>query len=67
MTKVTITLLGGFAVSVDDRPVPESAWQRRSASSLVKLLALAPLRSQHREHPPGSAPLRVRAGGEHGE
>ncbi|NYJ07375.1 ATP-binding protein [Petropleomorpha daqingensis] len=39
---VTVRLLGGFAVAVDGRPVPDDAWRRRSATALVKLLALAP-------------------------
>ena len=46
---VDIRLLGGFSVTVDDRPVPASAWQRRSASALVKLLALQPGRRLRRE------------------
>ncbi|WP_222263160.1 AAA family ATPase [Modestobacter marinus] len=46
---VQISLLGGFSVSVDGREVPGSGWTRRSASSLVKLLALAPGRRLHRE------------------
>ncbi len=41
-TRVHISLLGGFDVTVDDRPVPAGNWRRRSASSLVKLLALQP-------------------------
>src|SRR5262249_17339497 len=44
-----ITLLGGFAVSVDGRPVDPSHWRRRPAASLVKLLALATDRRLHRE------------------
>ncbi len=46
---VEIDLLGGFAVRVDGRPIPDGAWRRRHASSLVKLLALAPRRTMHRE------------------
>jgi DNA-binding SARP family transcriptional activator/tetratricopeptide (TPR) repeat protein len=46
---VEITLLGRFGVVVDGREVPDAAWTRRSASALVKLLALAPGRSLHRE------------------
>lgn len=49
MTAVEINLLGGFEVSVDGRTVADSAWVRRSASSLVKLLALGAGRSLHRE------------------
>jgi DNA-binding SARP family transcriptional activator len=46
---VEIDLMGGFAVRVDGRPVPASEWRRRQAAGLVKLLALAPRRSLHRE------------------
>jgi DNA-binding SARP family transcriptional activator len=46
---VEIDLLGGFAVRVDDRPIPATEWRRRQAASLVKLLALAPRRTLHRE------------------
>jgi DNA-binding SARP family transcriptional activator len=44
-----IDLLGGFAVRVDGRPIPAMEWRRRQAASLVKLLALAPHRTLHRE------------------
>jgi predicted ATPase/DNA-binding SARP family transcriptional activator len=47
--RAEIRLLGGFSVVVDGRPVPDDAWQRRSASALVKLLALQPQRRLHRE------------------
>ena len=46
---VAITLLGGFAVTVDGRAVDPSHWRRRPAANLVKLLALAPDRRLHRE------------------
>ena len=46
---VEIDLLGGFAVRVDGRPIPAMEWRRRHAASLVKLLALAPRRTLHRE------------------
>jgi predicted ATPase/DNA-binding SARP family transcriptional activator len=39
---LTIQLLGGFAVSIGGRPVPDAAWGLQKARSLVKLLALAP-------------------------
>jgi predicted ATPase/DNA-binding SARP family transcriptional activator len=42
-------MLGGFAVSVGDRTVPESAWRLRRGKSLIKLLALAPERRMHRD------------------
>lgn len=46
---VQIDLLGGFAVRVDGRPIPATEWRRRQAASLVKLLALTPRRTLHRE------------------
>ena len=47
--RVEIDLLGGFAVRLDGRPVPSGQWHRRQAAALVKLLALAPRRTLHRE------------------
>jgi len=47
--RVEIDLLGGFAVRVDGRAVPSGEWRRRHAAALVKLLALAPRRTLHRE------------------
>ena len=46
---VDVRLLGGFVVSVDGVAVPESAWSRRHAASLVKLLCLTDGRRLHRE------------------
>jgi DNA-binding SARP family transcriptional activator/tetratricopeptide (TPR) repeat protein len=46
---VTIGLLGSFTVDVDGVRVPQEAWSRRSAASLVKLLALSGRRRLHRE------------------
>lgn len=46
---VRIDLLGGFRVAVDDLDVPPSAWRRRHAAGLVKLLAISPSRRLHRE------------------
>jgi len=46
---VDINLLGGFAVVVDGRAVAAHAWSRRSAATLVKLLALRPGRQLPRE------------------
>ncbi len=46
---VDINLLGGFAVAVDGRAVAAQAWSRRSAATLVKLLALRPARQLARE------------------
>ena len=47
--RVEIDLLGGFAVRVDGRAVPAAGWRRRPPAALVKLLALAPRRTLHRE------------------
>ena len=47
--RVEIDLLGNFAVRVDGRVVPAAYWRRRHAAALVKLLALAPRRTLHRE------------------
>src|SRR3954468_12842252 len=46
---IDIRLLGRFEVVVDGVAVPSNAWQRRAAADLVKLLALAPSRTLHRE------------------
>ncbi len=40
--RLGVTLLGGFAVSVDEREVPGSAWATKRAVQLVVLLAMAP-------------------------
>ncbi len=40
--RVHVRLLGGFDVAVNGRSVPAGSWHRRSAASLVKLLALQP-------------------------
>ena len=45
-----IDLLGGFRVAVDGVTVDEAAWRLRSARGLIKLLALNPDHSSHREH-----------------
>jgi len=47
--RVVIHLLGEFRVIVDGREVERSAWKRRKARSLVKLLALTPRQMLHRE------------------
>ena len=49
LAPLRIRLLGGFAITAGDRPVPEGAWRLRRGKSLVKLLALAPDRHLHRE------------------
>ncbi len=46
---VQITMLGGFSVCVSRAEVPATAWTRRGAATLVKLLALADGRTLHRE------------------
>ena len=46
---IQIRLLGGFEVVVGGRPVDAARWTRRRAAALVKLLALAPARTMHRE------------------
>lgn len=48
-TFLEISLLGGFQVKIDDVPIDEKCWGRRSAKLLVKLLALKPLHAVHRE------------------
>jgi DNA-binding SARP family transcriptional activator/pimeloyl-ACP methyl ester carboxylesterase len=49
VTRVEVRVLGGFEVSVDGRRVSARAWQRRRASELVELLALAPRHRLQRE------------------
>jgi DNA-binding SARP family transcriptional activator len=44
-----LRLLGGFAAWVDDAPVDEGEWRRRKVGRLVKLLALAPGHTLHRD------------------
>lgn len=44
-----IDLLGGFRVAAGGTPVDEAAWRLRKARGLVKLLALTPGHSLHRE------------------
>ncbi len=65
---VDIRMLGAFSVVADCAPVPPEAWSRRSAASLVKLLALSEGRRLHREQvldalwpdlPPDSAVPRL--------
>ena len=46
---VGVRLLGGFAATVDDVAVPDSAWRLKKARELVKLLALARGHRLHRE------------------
>src|SRR3954453_12919454 len=46
---IEIQLMGRFEVVVDGIAVPPTGWQRRAAADLVKLLALAPSRTLHRE------------------
>jgi predicted ATPase/DNA-binding SARP family transcriptional activator/DNA-binding CsgD family transcriptional regulator len=44
-----ITMLGGFSVAVGTHVIPADAWQRRSARTVVKVLALTPHQRMHRE------------------
>ncbi|MEO3786184.1 BTAD domain-containing putative transcriptional regulator [Actinocorallia sp. B10E7] len=50
MPRYSIRLLGEFTVLVDGREVPGGAWRNRRAADLVKLLALEPGRTLHRQH-----------------
>jgi DNA-binding SARP family transcriptional activator len=47
--ELELRLLGRFAVLVDGENLAERPWERRSARSLIKLLALAPSNALHRE------------------
>jgi DNA-binding SARP family transcriptional activator len=47
--RIDVVLLGRFEVRVDGRPVPSGTWARRHSAALVKLLALTPTRTLHRE------------------
>src|SRR5438445_13890953 len=49
MGRCSVSLLGGFEVRVDGRPVPVDAWRSRRAADLVKLLALESTHQLHRE------------------
>ena len=46
---IDITMLGGFAVTIDNAMVDPVHWRRRHAAALVKILALEPRRTLHRE------------------
>jgi DNA-binding SARP family transcriptional activator len=46
---VRVWLLGGFRVSVGPQTIEQDQWRLRKAASLVKLLAIAPVRRLHRE------------------
>lgn len=46
---LSICLFGRFAVEIDAQPVDDKAWERRAATSLVKLLALAAGHTLHRD------------------
>src|SRR3954453_7402372 len=47
--EVRVSLLGGFAATVDGVDVPDGAWRLKKARELVKLLALASGNRLHRE------------------
>jgi predicted ATPase/DNA-binding SARP family transcriptional activator len=46
---VRIRLLGGFGASTAGRSLPASAWRLRKAKTLIKLLALEPAHTLHRD------------------
>ena len=46
---VLVRLMGAFSVEVDGRVVDQGHFQRRTASAVVKVLALTPNRRMHRE------------------
>jgi len=46
---LSLRLLGGFAVTVGETRIPETAWRRQAAAKLVALLALAPGHRLHRD------------------
>src|SRR5437660_1184815 len=48
-SELRISLLGGFTVSARQGEVAEERWRLRKSRSLVKLLALSPGHSMHRE------------------
>src|SRR5881409_1291469 len=47
--RVTMSLLGGFAVEVDGASIPDASWRLRKSRSVLKLLALTPGRALHPE------------------
>jgi len=47
--EIRVSVLGGFGVDLDGRPVPDAAWRRNRARALVKLLALARRHRLHRD------------------
>ena len=49
-SELRIDLLGGFRVAANGKVVDAAAWRLRKARSVVKLLALTPGHTVHREH-----------------
>lgn len=49
VTGLRVTLLGGFGITRAGRTLSEESWPLRKASSLVKVLVLAPQHTLHRE------------------
>ena len=47
--EVDITMLGGFAIRLDGAEVNPAEWRRKQAAAIVKVLALTPRRTMHRE------------------
>jgi len=45
----SVSILGGFEVRIGGKPIPGDAWRSRRAADVVKLLALVPSHSLHRE------------------
>ena len=48
--RLTISLLGGFSVAVDDHVVPDGEWHLKRAADLVKVLALTSRHRLPKEH-----------------
>ena len=49
VVRIDIAVLGGFEVRVEGRAISSDRWSRRRSAALVKLLAMTPGRSLHRE------------------
>ncbi|HEU4841759.1 MAG TPA: hypothetical protein VFT09_09960, partial [Ilumatobacteraceae bacterium] len=47
--RIGVRVLGRFEIDIDGRRVPDEQWARRSAASLVKVLAVSDRRRLHRE------------------
>lgn len=49
VAKVSVRTLGEFRVTVENRDIPSEAWRHRRSAELVKVLAITPGLSAHRE------------------